>query len=370
VAGRKLVPVFAQVDATSPATIDSQYQAACSELTQDHKIFVLFAGQSEVLIQCAHNAGAVAITANLTAADAAIFQRFPYYVEIRSLNLDRVAAAEVAGLNAQGYFSGWDAALAKPGPGKAKIGVIVEDRPSFVHAAEKVLVPALAKLGYGPDPANVVRVPRVERTTDVGPIAAAVSNAVLKFRSNGVEHVMILEPSGVVSLLFANNADSQRYYPRFGANSQNGLQALVDSGGFPKSELRGTVGIGWLPSLDITPSENTVDGPYSTDARRRCMNLFKAKGVTFSDSNAQGIAIGNCDELWFFEKAGNGVSGPLTRDALMASLNRIGSTFQSADTFATRFSASQHDGVAAIRYWAHVPSCDCMRYTSGNVAVP
>jgi hypothetical protein len=370
VAGRKVVPVYAELDATSPATLDSQYQAACDTLTQDHKVFVMFAGQSETLIQCAHNRGVVAATTNLTEADSDTFRRFPYYYELNGLNLGRMSAAEVAGLQAQGYFSGWDASLSRPGAGKAKVGVITTDQPSFVRAVNGALVPALAKAGYAPDPANVVRVPRVERTTDIGAIGAAISNAVLRFRSNGVDHVIIIETSGVLSLLFANNADSQRYYPRYGLNSQNGVQALADGGGYPKSQLAGAVGVGWLPSLDITPSENTDDGPYATDARKRCMALYKAHGVTFSDTNARGIGMNNCNDVSFFAMVANSIKGPLNRDTFRAAVERVGPTFQSVDTFATNFSPTQHDGAAAVRYWAYNTSCSCMRYTSGNIPVP
>ena len=370
VAGRKLVPVYAQLDATSPDTLDSQYQAACDTLTQDHKVFVIFSGTNPVMVQCAHNRGVVALQTNLTESDSDIFRRFPYYVEVNSLNLDRIAAAEVAGLQAQGYFSGWDANADRPGPGKAKVGVLITDEPSFVSATNRTLLPALAKAGSAVDPANVVRVPRVERASDEGAIGAAVSNAVLRFRTNGVEHVIIQEPSGVTSLLFANNADSQKYYPRYGVNSQNGLQALADAGAYPKSQLPGAIGVGWMPSLDITPAQNADDGPFSTDARKRCANLYKAHGVTFSDTNAKGVGMNDCNSMFFFQQVGNTIKGLLNRDIFFAAVNRLGPSFQSVDTFATNFSPAQHDGAAAIRYWGYVPSCQCMQYTSGNIPVP
>jgi hypothetical protein len=312
----------------------------------------------------------VALTTNLTQSDADVFRQFPYYYELNTLNLSRMAAAEVAGLQAQGYFSGWDSAAGRPGPGKPKVGIIYEDQPSFIRAVNDVVVPALARAGYAPDPANVVRVPRVERTTDEGAIGAAISNAVLRFRSAGVEHVMIVESSGVDSLLFGNNADSQQYHPRYGVNSQNGLQALADSGSYPKSQLPGAVGIGWLPSLDITPSQNPDNGPYSNAARQRCLNLYKAHGVTFTDTNAKAIGMNDCNDMWFFEMAGNKVNGPLNRDGFLAAVNSVGSSYPAIDGFGTNFSPTQHDGAAAIRYWAYVPNCQCMQYTSGNIPAP
>ena len=113
------------------------------------------------------------------------------------------------------------------------------------------------------------------------------------------------------------DADSQRYRPRYGVNSQNGVQALIDSGGYPKTQLPGTVGIGWLPGIDITPAENPDNGPYSNDARRRCIALYKAHGITFSDPNAEAGALGICSSFWFFRDVGNKVVGPLNRDSFM-----------------------------------------------------
>ncbi|HZQ83406.1 MAG TPA: hypothetical protein VFA83_01135 [Acidimicrobiales bacterium] len=364
IAGRKVVGVYHAIDATSTAATSDLYQAACDDLTQDHKVFVAFAGNDETLLQCLNNRGVLAVSSNLTVADTAVFRRFPYYFEINSLNLDRVAAAEIPALKAQGWFSGWNSATGQPGPARAKVGVITFDFPSFAHAVDQVLVPALANAGYAPGPGDVVRVPYAVKQSDLGPTAAAISSAVLKFRSDGVSHVIILEASGTLSLLFGNNADSQRYYPRYGANSQNGQEALLLSGAFPKSQLNGTLGIGWQPSLDVAPSES---GPYTNAAQHKCMALYSAHGITFSDQNAQGVGYLNCATTWFFRDVMKRVTG-LTRDGFLAAANGIGSNFESLTVIPTRVDATHHDGIAAVRYWAYKPECSCMRYTSGDVA--
>lgn len=365
IAGRKLVPVFHSLDATSQQNIDDQYQAACDDLTQDHKVFIVFAGNNETLLQCLQNRGVLSVTSNLTIADGAVFKRFPNYIELDSLNLDRIAAAEVPALKAQNYFTGWNSATGQPAPTKAKVGVVTVDHPSFNHATDQVLVPALAKIGYGPDPADVIKVPYIRQTSDEGAAAAAVSGAVLKLRSDGVTHVIIMEASATISLLFGNNADSQGYHPRYGANSQTGQQALADSGAYPKSQLPGTVGIGWQPSLDITPSENTPNGPYSNDLQRQCLALYKAHGITFSDTNAAAVGLNNCNDIWFFRDVMNRTKVP-TRDGFMAVVNSLG-VFKTLTVITTKLDATHHDAIAAIRYWAYKPECGCMRYTSGDI---
>jgi hypothetical protein len=369
VAGRKLVPEFYELDATSTETIDTQYQAACESLTTDRKIFVLMGGDNENFLRCLHNAKVVVLNENLTVSDAARFKRFPYYFEITSLNLDRIAAAEIAALSAQGYFTGsWNTAAGAPAPGKPKVGILAFDLPGFNHAVDQVMVPALARLGLRPDAGDIIRAPEPQRTSDVGADAAVVSNAVLKFRSDGVTHVLVLEKGGTLSLLFGNNAESQGYRPRYGANSQTGQQALVDSGAYPRGQLPGTVGIGWEPGIDITPAENTDDGPYSNDSRRRCLALYKAAGVSYANANAAAVALGTCNQFWFFRDVMKDAPA-VNRDGFLVAANRLGTAFQSTDGGVTRIDADHHDGVGAVRYWAYKPECGCMRYTSGDIAV-
>lgn len=372
VAGRKLVPVFHALDATSTDTNDAQFQAACDDLTQDHKVFAAFAGGNEVFLQCVNSRGVIAQEDNLTQSDAARFQRYPYYFEIGSLNLDRMASAEMSALSAQNYFTAWDSANSRPAvTGKAKLGVLAFDLPSFNHAVDEVVVPALDKLGYKPDPADVVRVPAPQRSSDLSGATAAVSSAVLKFRSDGVDHVIVMDASGVVTLLFGRNADSQHYFPRLAANTQNGYQALADAGAYPKSEMVGAVGIGWLPALDITASENTDNGPYSNDARRRCLALMKAHGQTYSDVNAEAVVLAACNDFGFFQDAIKAAGPvPLSRANYLAGVHRLGSTWQSDGLFGTFFGPGHHDGVSVVRYWAYVADCTCMRYVSGNINVP
>jgi hypothetical protein len=370
IAGRKLTPVWYEIDNTSTATSDQQYQAACEALTRDHKVYaVMGGGESDTMLTCLHNQGVVSVNDDLTVSDTARLKRFPYYWELSSLTLDRIATAEVTAVDAQGFFSSsWNTTTGTPVPGKAKVGVLTYDLPSFNRAVDQVLVPALAKVGAKPDPADVIRTPPLSSQAETGNVAAAVSSAVLKFRSDNVTHMFILEDNAVLSLLFANNAESQGYHPRYAVNTQNGQQALLDQGAYPRGQLNGTVGIGWLPGIDITPAENTDDGPYSNDARRRCIALYKAHGVVYDNANAWAVALGTCNTLWFFRDVMKNVT-VLNRDGFRSAAERMGTSFEITSSFATRFDAAHHDGVTAVRYWAYKPECGCMRYTSGNINV-
>ena len=368
VAGRKIIPVFHPFDTTSAESADSQFQAACANFTQDHKVFAVTTGGTETFLQCLTKAGVVVIEENVATSDAAMFRKYPYYFEM-NMHLDRIASIQVAALQAQGYFSGWNSAAGQPGPGAPKIGIITIDTPQFRHAVNDVLVPSLRRLGHAPTPDNIVYVPYVYRQQDAAGVAPPVSSAVLRFRSSGVTHLLIFDANAIATLLFANNADSQGYRPRWGVNTGNGLQVLLDSGSFPRGQLNGTVGIGWWPNIDISPAENPDNGPYSNDARRRCIDLYTRNGVTYDNANAATVALSACNTFNLFKLAME--SAPtLTRDGFVASMNAMGTRFESASLLASRFDADHHDGAAAYRHWAYNAGCGCMRYTGGNLPVP
>jgi hypothetical protein len=228
-------------------------------------------------------------------------------------------------------------------------------------------VPALARLGLKPDPGNIVRAPYPQNAADVSGAATSASNAVLKFNTSGVTHTLVFEEDGVLTLLFGNNAESQGYHPRHGVNSQNGIQALIPSG-YPTGQLRGMVGIGWFPGIDIATAENTDDGPYSNASRKRCIALYKAAGISYDNANASAIALGTCTQFWWLREVMSKVT-VFNRDGVLAAAHASGTLESASGQFVLRIDADHHDGVGAVRHWAHRPECGCMRYTSGNITV-
>lgn len=371
IAGRKIEPVWHEVDGASTATYDVIDQERCDAWTQDNKIFVAMASpeaEAGTLQQCLHNRGALLLSSDLTTSDAARFRRFPYYVEIISMNLDRIAVAEVAALKAQGWFDGWNPAAGAPGANPVKVGVVTYEGPTWAHAVDQSLVPALRALGHAPAANNIIRIPPENATADAGAIGAATSSAVLRLRGDGVTHVIVFDHAALLTLFFMRAADSQEFRPRYGLNTQNGAQALMEGATVPARQLIGSKGIGWFPPLDIPAADNHRDGPYSNAERRRCLALLEGKGQTFDSSNAESIAMNICAEWWFFRDAVAASGGVLNRDGFMAGVGKLGTSFLAAGNFANRFSSTQHDGVDAYRHYAFNEQCTCMRYTSGNIA--
>jgi hypothetical protein len=371
IAGRKIEPVWHEVSSTSPETADQLEQEECDDFTKDHKVFVFMEGSGtrDLIRDCAEKNGAMIVSDPLSTSDQSTFSRFPHYIEITGFRLDRMSRFLPDVLKGQGYFSGWNAVTGSAAPTKAKVGIMTYDYPTFVGAVSKVLVPKLAQLGYPVAAEDVRTVTWLNSNSDAGALAAGVSAAVLKFRQDQVTHVLIIDERGLLTLLFVNQAQSQRYFPRYGWNTQNGPQALKDGANFPSQQLIGSKGMGWLPGLDMSAADDPPNGPYSNETRRKCNELYKAHGITFPDRNAESGALGTCSTFWFLRDSFNAVGSPITRDTYVASLNKFGHGFQSPGLFDTFFSANQHDGVGAVRQYAYVESCDCMRYTSGNISV-
>lgn len=371
IAGRKLNLIFHQFDSTSTQTADAQEQQECDDYTKDHKVFAVFEGSGvrDLTRSCVESGGSLLIDNPLTTSDQSVFDRYKHYVEIGAFRLDRMAAIWPDQLAAQGWLKGRDANTGADSPLKAKIGIVTYDYPTFANTVDHVLLPKLARMGYKVDQNDIRKVTWLQSNSDAAALAAGLSAAVLRFRQDSVTHVLIMDERGLLTLLFAQQAQSQQYFPRYGWNSQNGPQAFKDAANFPSQQMAGTVGMGWSTGLDIPVAQDTPDGPYSNDRRRQCNALYKSHGVTFSDHNAEAGALDDCTTFWFFRDVMNSITGSVTRDSFMARVDQLGSSFQGAGGFGLFFGPKQHDGISVVRHFAYDAKCDCMQYTSGNIDI-
>src|SRR5262249_52987414 len=128
---------------------------------------------------------------------------------------------------------------------------------------------------------------------------AAVSNAILRFRSEGIDHVMIQDgPSGVwagtgLTFLFMNAANSQSYHPAYGFNSYNSPGWSV----LPANQQHGMLAVSWD---DYQPLS---DAGWTKNAQReKCFKLMRSKSITLPDTQSMGSAAGACDIVWFVQR--------------------------------------------------------------------
>lgn len=346
--GRKLVPVYYGYNADTTQTSQQVEQAMCAAFTQDNHVFAVLSVADAELADCVLASGAVMVGEDFTFNDATFFAQHPDYVEPGDLSLDRIASTEVPQLVGEGYFSG-----------HPKVGIVTYDDPQFAEATDHALVPALARAGQ-PSP-EIERIYDPNALSGLSEEANQVSSAVLKFHTDGVDHVLFLEQSGYIPLLFLNDAESQHYYPRYGFNSQDAPELLASSGDVPADQLVGAAGIGWTPISDL--AADPLDGPYSNAARRACDALMSAGGVSTAGADAELVINIYCDEVNFL-RAALEQSGPrITRSSFLQGVNSLGSTFLSGfELGPTAFGPQQHDGVAAVYDYVYQTACGCMTY--------
>jgi hypothetical protein len=363
VGGRKLsVDVFAY-DAQSAQPYAAQDQDACTHFTQDAHVFaVLGAGLTSTFEQCMEKAGTAVLGADIVRFSARDFARYPHFVDVQELDLDRLLGALVTELASDGWSSGWDTSLGRAAAGRAKLGVVAFDRPPFADGVHHQLVPLLRRNGLAIDDADVVLVQEPSSQSDISGAAAQVQNAVLRFRQDAVTHVILLDTHGGITQVFLNAADAQHYFPRYGMESGSGTQALLDAGIIRAADLAGARGLGWIPTLDLPSAANPDNGPWSGDDRRRCVALMRAGGQSFTSTNAESIALLYCDQLWLLDRALDGVPQPPTVDALMNAVEGIGNRAPAASLGLASYAPGKHVAVARGMDWYFDAACGCMAY--------
>jgi substrate-binding family protein len=360
IAGRKLAPIWADIDATSSQTIDQQTQAACATWTQDHKVFAILAGDAGGVIQeCTEKARAVNI---IPAGDSTPddFRRYPHYVEPSGMHIVRMGPVTVKGIAAQGYFDKG-----------TRLGIITWDQSNYREAIRDGYLPALRQQGI--TPATDISYVHVPQTfNDLGGMNSDVNSAVLRFSGQDIDHVMIIDGSAGIcagaclGYEFMNQAQSQDYHPRYGFNDFNYADTSVDSL-YPHQQLVGSVAVVWGD-----PDDAHDVGYHVNKSREDCYKLMKDNGFDYdaTDDNQTYVIRTACEQIWFMRavvgKMGNAV---LNNDNFMAGVNQIGSSFQSLSTYVARISATQHDGASAVRNERYFESCTCYKFTSAPYEV-
>lgn len=349
--GRKLSIVWYQASVQNDSTTTDQQ--SCQTWTQDHKVFILAAG-TPIWDQCTANEHAVALdTGAITEETTQMNQRYPADIDLTGPTIDHSMSITINGLKRQGYFARG-----------AKIGMVTWDDPYFHYGIAAGAQPALARAGISPSSVPVQYITAPASYGDLGATSSSVQSAVLKFRTEGINHVILFDgptgvnSSGILFLEWMQQANSQMYYPKYGLNSTSGFTTLGSD--VPSKELVGSIGVGWDPLLD----ESSTDyGKQNLDPQGQlCMRIMAAAGQSESGNNAVALQTAFCDEMFFLQKVLAGLH-PLNQRTAVDAINAVGN-YTPIETFGVHVSASQHDGLELIRNIAFVTSCDCYRYTS------
>ena len=351
-AGRKVVPVFHAYDASSGNTSSENEQAACSTFVEDNEVFAVISAinHTEVFLSCLTKVGVPYISApGLTINDDDVFRRYPLHLELNAVSLSQQGALLGKPLADTGYYDKG-----------AKIGLLTFEQANFQRAVDGHLKPGLKRIGLSLT--DEVELAYPQSTSDQGAMAAAINNAVLRFRQKGVTHVLITDVSALVTVLFATTASSQGYYPRFGWLSPNGGQAAANLIS-DKRSLEGAVQLGWYPAIDLDAANQDLEAPGA----KRCADLFAAQDYRPSDRNEETVLQLQCDIFFFTQQAATR-SAELTGAGFVAALRAVSTTVPPASTYRVDLGRAPA-GAGAYRVQRWKTDCRCFRPESGLISL-
>lgn len=338
--GRKIEPIYYEIqtqDLLSPQGRAQSEQQMCDKFTQDNKVFAMIPLQSNegVLLECAKKTDTPMIGTSNTDVNLD-GQRFgdagAWWFKPNWLSGERRERAMVSRLLAQNWL-----------PKTAKVGIIMEDKPQYRRAVEKGLKPALAAAG--------IKV--VSEVAWPDQVESPWDNYVLKFRSDGVTHVIwsgcgcAATPPG----LFMRAAENQEYRPKHALGSEYLMRGIPTIA--PHNQLDGMAGIGWGPEFDYGPERAAALKPISAaDAQCRkdmAKNNIKIHGGMY------------CEFVYFLAAALERAPA-LTRAGFTSGAEALGTGYLSVGTPSTKLGAGRHDGTSAVWDVVFDRACGCIKY--------
>jgi hypothetical protein len=364
VGGRKLVLELYADDSSVSTTrsFDQDYQIQCDHFTQDVKVFAVLGASYPLYRKCLASRGVLPVGASREDMSLADFQGTPLYYDVSGLPTDKAMTNMVLGLLRTKYFTErWDPNVGAPG-GTAPVvlGIIHSDRPQWQYAVKRALIPELTAHGIKVSTQNVFEYHQNTDASGAGTTVSSIQSAVLKFRQQGVTHVIAPEAAGLG--FFARGAENQRSRPRYGVSTVASVQADVDGKVIPPEQMAGALGIGWVPAYDLTDSSK-----YTPPGKATCLKAMRAKGIDESGGLAQAVALAACELVFPLQAALRGVtsSQPVTRERLIAGIEALGDSYVSAALPKVSYGPGKHYAISQAWLWAWDTTCGCATYTSG-----
>jgi len=364
-AGHQISPVWASIDAFSSESFTAQDQAACATFTEDNHVFAVVASTTthSDFVSCLAQHGTPLIAAYGGLTPSSDLTQDPLLVVDNAPSAERGAAAVGSGLIGEGWSQArWNAASSCVTATKPRIGIVFDGDEPFMHAIySKILAPMFAQAGT-----PVTDTFFLNATGSPVDILAEYSqqmpNVVLKFATDCVDHVLMFLTNAVPGYTFTDDADEQGYTPRYGWDSTDLPYIVKSETSGVAQQFHGSLGVGWQPNNDV--SESQFDATASAPGAR-CLAVFGAAGMPSTSQAASWTDLQICDSLLFVPAALAGITGPLTTAVLAQQIDNLGGGYSPSLSYRAYFSGTHRDGAVALRTFAFVDSCSCLRYTSG-----
>jgi hypothetical protein len=349
--GHKIDPVFATED-TASTDFNSMLQSICSTFTEDHHVLAVVGagfGYSDILGNCLAKAGIPVVDAMRSTGvpDSEQMRAHPGYVLSGEPELDVYTLAAYTSAVTDGWLTS-----------KTKLGILNYDCPPAVRVYKNVIKPYLD--------AQHVEVTEYlascfSGASDIGKAAQDVQQAELKFRANGVTAVAITD---IPLVVFAENAESQHYYPKYLATEGGGAayEPLI-----PSTQTQNIHTPGWEPTFDLN---STHQLPLSAQ-QRDCLASLKRGGFGSTAVTEYPMYFGLCGG-WHLYLQAMTKAQDFAASKVIGVINGLSSSFVSPFMLEgrTSFSPSKHGAPTHYRTELYQSSCACFQYVGPSRPLP
>jgi hypothetical protein len=345
IAGRQVVLKQHGVDIGTAVNNPSlAAQQVCAAFTQDAHVFaVLNPVPGAPQRSCLEHARTPLIDGGTLSVRAAEYSKYPDLLfGAGKMMTDLVVKLLIESLVDRNFFQGWNTLTGTPGKAPVKVGFLYPEQPDGVYQAQ-LQMRLIRAAGF-----------RVADTVSYPPNVtaglAATQGAILRFKAEGITHVV------GASAFFLEGAQAQGYHPRY-VIPVGAVQAYA--GVVPPQQMAGSMSVGFMPAHDVDAHHDP--GPVSP-AQTRCASVMRNSGQSPSARDALAQMSSVCDVLFMLQSALSDAHG-LSNAVLAAGVNRLGTSWQSAQTFVSDFSAHRHASAVAVRDMGFDRECSCMVYT-------
>ena len=353
-AGRRIVPVYAKTD-TASNNWEVDFATACATFTQDDKVDVVLGYVFNYFASfeaCLAKKGIPHLTTSFNIPDAQELNSFPLMFALSTPTIERRALAKIDGAVATGYLTK-----------TSKIGIISDTCPGTDRSLRGVVLPALKRAGL--TVGATAQLNCVNGASGNGGAVSALQNAVLAFRSNGVDRVMIHGVSeGPPLLLFATSAESQGYRPGYVMSSL--AQLAILGGQMPREQTRNVRGFGWLETQDVPPRAYAKPNALQS----RCLGILLERDIKPTAAADYAFAYNLCEAAFVYEAALQKSEGRSDGPAVKAAVEGLGRTSSTFNLGGSAFSADRDDAVTVARPLVWRESCGCHEYQGSARPIP
>ena len=332
--GHKINLLLYGAEIAGAKSYDQSLAEMCAMMTQDHHAVAAVIANITVtnnMAECMQHVHGLYVTDGGYFKSAADWAGLSYTASPNELQAEVLGRTMAEHMIAKGAAKRGDT-----------VGLVVYDAPGF-HAAEKQFL-AVAKAN-GIEVVNYA-VHYASSTPDLANSIAAVQSAVLAMQSRNAKVVASLSSGGIMGF-FLQDADQQKYYPRYLISSNDGpvgAPAAAKSAG----QLKGSMAIGYMPMNDVDLYKNPA--AFSTDPTYNTCRQINKKNPTVNNTANLNIAQRVCEGLLLVQTAAKGYGGSdITGTALRDGLRRLGSTISAGTTYRTLFGPNKLWAPSAYR---------------------